>query len=1371
MAQFGVLSTFDHNVQSWETYKCRLTQWFIANDIGIKTDREGTKQRAILLSALTDATYKLATDLALPRNLQEVPYDEIINLLNDHFTPKRCGFTERYNFYAATQRVGESHQQWAARLRGLTAHCGFANVEEALRDRFVMGITPGPERDKLFASDLKELTLAKAVEIAVSIHGARVAAATAAPAAPPSQDHLFKMGRGSASSGNSERTIVKEKCSVCGRNNHKSSQCRYANYKCKKCNNKGHLRNMCKVKYVTTTGDDVSEDDDGKSLNNIRTVRGEPMTESVGINGRRLVFEIDSGAPVTVISDDTYREYFSGVPLAKVRNPLYSYVGGRMECLGVAVMPITYMNMTHALNVHVIRNGGPPLLGRDFLSIFNLQLTPCNFVSNSDKVTIQCNDDVMPQLEVRYPDLFADKLGTFNKYKVKLRLCDNAKPVFYKARPMAFALRAAVDKEIDRLLELGIIEPVEHSEYASPIVPVLKRDGSVRLCADYSVSINKQLIIEHYPLPTVRELFSKLHGGQQYSKLDLSMAYKQLCLHEDSQNITCVNTHRGLFKYTRLVFGLASAPSIFQRTMENLLSGMDGVLCLLDDILITAPNPSLHMERLHAVLQRLQDAGLTVRKDKCEFFKNEIKYLGYVLDKTGLKKAPEKVKAITDAPVPTDVNKLQSFLGLVNYYRNFVPNASAILNPLYDLLKKGSKWTWNREHNNAFVKIKNLLASDQVLAHFNPEANLILTVDASPSGLGAILSQTDSDGVERPISFASRTLNAAEKRYSQIQKEATAIIFGVRRFHQYLYGRSVPFTLRTDHKPLISIFGPYKGVPEVSANRLQRYAIFLSAYNYKIEYIRSADNSADYLSRASLPEPAPAPAMAQCARGDASVQCGFRREEDTGHVDLATYVNFVVEGNLPIRLCDLREETRKDAILSKVTHFVLHGWPNKVCDLHIRPYFLCRTQLSVENDCLMRGHKVVVPEKLRAKILAELHSSHIGIVKTKAEARSRFWYPGIDAALEELIGSCDVCNRLRPSPPRAPLAPWKYPPKPFYRIHIDFLGPLNGHMYLVMVDAYSKWVEVFDMNNNTSSVATIDKIYEFMSRFGLMKTLVSDNAAVFGSYEFQSFCTLNGITHLTSPAYHPASNGQAESYVKIVKKGIKSSVLSSTNNNEARNRLLKYLFDYRNSAHSVTGFSPAQLVFGHKMRSRLDLCDPLSGGTPPTSPPLTSPADNVQRKQCLQGKAYGGHNKNTFDSGDQVLYKKYINKNKFVWCRGTVLRKNGKVMYLVEDHASSSTVTKHQNQMLKYKGSGHLQGNNIIDLDYIPSQEFLHVPARSLEEEGSDCESESRASSPSATTPPTPPPPPTDSRTSRSSRRLLREIPRVDYRSLHERGE
>ncbi|XP_014361064.2 uncharacterized protein K02A2.6-like [Papilio machaon] len=1330
VGQFGILSCFDHCEQTWKTYKSRITQWFIANDINHLTDATGVKRRAILLSAFSEGTYKLASDLALPKELQEVPYPDILDLLDAHFTPKRVGFGERHNFYAAIQQPTESFTQWAARLRGLSAHCGFSNLEEALRDRFIMGMQHGIEKEKIYSKDLSGLTLSKAVELAENIRCARTGAASAAAAssssavvaAPP--DALYKIGHSSAIvQSASESGLKKVKCSVCGYN-HKSVDCRFSNYTCKNCNRKGHLKRMCKrVNQVTSAETNVSDenDDDGECFH-IRSFRGEPMVEFIELNGVKLKFEIDSGSAVTVISVNTYSRHFSKTQLLPTKKRLLGYSGEAIHCLGVmSHSHILYCGQTRNLDVYVVRGGGPALLGRDFISKFNLQLTPVNYCDSPLSIE---------KLQARFSKTFSDTLGTFNKYKIKLILKEQSRPVFFKARPLAFALKEKVTEEIDRLVDLGVLKAVDHSEYASPIVPVLKRNGSVRICADYAVSINKQLVVDQYPLPTVNELFSKLHSGEQFTKLDLSSAYNQLCLDEESQKLTCINTHRGLYQYTRLVFGLSSAPAIFQRAMETVLSGLDGVLCLLDDILVTGRNRDEHMERLNSVLQRLEEAGLTLQKDKCEFFKDEISYLGYVINKKGLKKSPEKIKAIVDAPVPTNVSQLQSFLGLANYYRNFVPGASRILNPLYDLLKKNKKWEWSQEHTDAFVSIKNNIASDLVLAHFNQNAKIILTVDASPTGLGAILSQVGEDGAERPVSFASRTLTPAEKRYSQIQKEATAIIFGVRRFHQYLYGRAEPFLLRTDHKPLLSIFGPHKGIPEVSANRLQRYAMFLSAYNYNIEYVRSADNSADYLSRASLV------GVSESGEGAAEAGRALCADAAAALCDRAAYVCFVVDGSLPITVKELANETSRDTILHRVLKYVLNGWPKKETNPNFKPYFLCRNQLSLENGCLMRGHKVVVPSSLRQKILDELHTSHLGIVKTKAEARSRFWFPGVDDAIERLIGSCDICNRLRPSPPRTKISPWKFPPQPFFRVHIDFLGPLNGHTYLVVVDAYTKWVEVYDMNANSNSNAVIERLHDFIARFGLPKTIVSDNGTSFCSQLFLNFCAGNGITHLTTPAYYPASNGQAESSVKIVKKGIKSSLLASRTAKESKLRLLKFLYDYRNSVHSTTGFSPAELVYGRKLRTRLDLINPISPSS--SCVPL---AHFVNKKQSSQVQAHGGNNKQFFSPGDQVLYKKFTGNNRSTWHQATVLKRLGKVLYVVQDNNSLNKMKKHKNQLWLYKGEAMLNSWDYdeIDLGSPTSSVASEQPGVPHAVQDSACADSPRGEDEEARSPPTPP--------------------------------
>lgn len=321
-----------------------------------------------------------------------------------------------------------------------------------------------------------------------------------------------------------------------------------------------------------------------------------------------------------------------------------------------------------------------------------------------------------------------------------------------------------MDEEIDRLLKEGIVTPVKYSEWAAPVVPILKPDGSVRLCGDYKLTVNTVSSLEQYPIPRVDDLFAALAKGKQFSKLDMSHAYQQILMDNDSKKYLTVNTHRGLFTYNRLPFGVASAPAIFQRTMESLLCGIPLVAVYLDDILVSGVDKADHLKNLDTVLTKLKEAGLRLRRDKCTFLQDEVEYLGYRVDAQGLHPVKKKVKAIQDAPAPTNVTELKSFLGLLNYYNKFLPNLATLLAPLHELLRHDVSWKWNKEQEAAFKKAKDLLNTSDVLVHYSADRELVLSCDASPYGVGAVLSHVMEDGSERPIGFVSRTLQPAETR-------------------------------------------------------------------------------------------------------------------------------------------------------------------------------------------------------------------------------------------------------------------------------------------------------------------------------------------------------------------------------------------------------------------------------------------------------------------------------------------------------------------------------------------------------------------------------------------------------------------------------
>ena len=456
-----------------------------------------------------------------------------------------------------------------------------------------------------------------------------------------------------------------------------------------------------------------------------------------------------------------------------------------------------YDNETLSLDLLVVGDG-PSLMGRDWLSKLKPNLSV--FYAGNPGI----NKGVEKLLD-RYADLFKEELGRVKGVEVKIHVDESARPHFFRPRPVPFALKGRIEEELERLQRDGIIEPVKFSEWAAPVVPVLKSDGSLRLCGDYKVTVNSVANVESYPLPRINDLLASLTGGKVFSKLDLSHAYLQLPLDEQSKEYVTITTHKGLFRYNRMSFGVASAPAIFQRTMERILQGIPHVHVYIDDILVADSTEKEHLVTLEKVMSRLGECGIRLTRTKCKFMLPSVEYLGYHISGEGISPTKEKRRAIVDAPVPKDISQLKSFLGLVNYYAKFLPCLADTLAPLYKLLTKHQPWSWGADQAAAFQKAKFQLTSDVLLVHFDPSKTIALSCDASPYGIRVVLSHLQEDGSDRPIAYASRSLAPAEKNYSQIEKEGLAVVWGVKKFHQFLFGDSLLCTQITNHSSFSSV--------------------------------------------------------------------------------------------------------------------------------------------------------------------------------------------------------------------------------------------------------------------------------------------------------------------------------------------------------------------------------------------------------------------------------------------------------------------------------------------------------------------------------------------------------------------------------------
>ncbi|XP_014667918.1 PREDICTED: uncharacterized protein K02A2.6-like [Priapulus caudatus] len=708
---------------------------------------------------------------------------------------------------------------------------------------------------------------------------------------------------------------------------------------------------------------------------------------------------------------------------------------------------------------------------------------------------------------------------------------------------------------------------------------------------------------DRYPLPTPEDLFATLSGGVLFTKLDMAHAYQQIELDERSKQYTTINTHRGLFVYSRLAFGISSAPAIFQRVIENLLAGIPRTAVYLDDILVSGASKEEHQANLKEVLRRLTEAGLRLKKNKCCFGMTSVQYLGHQVSKDGLATLDNRVIAIVAAPKPKDVTQVRAFLGMLTFYLRFLPHLASTLEPLHRLLKKGYVFSWGTDQDRAFNVAKELLRKAPVLTHYDVHKPLLLTCDASAYGVGAVLAH-EIDGDEHPVCYHSRTLQPAEKNYAQVEKEALAMM---------------------------------------------RWALILQGYDYELVYRPGPSiANADALSRLPLPQTMEIPVPPSV-------------------VNLMQHL----EG-CPVTCAMIQQDTKSDSVMARVVQYVLQGWPDNNPSVELMPYFRRRTELSCEDGCVLWGTRVVVPDVHRAALIEELHEAHPGASRMKSLACNYVWWPSIDSDLE--VKSCISCQVNRSRPAKAPLHPWEYAANPWSRIHVDFAGPFLGHMFLVIADSHTKWLEVFMMQKITSQ-KTVEKLRFCFATHGLPDCIVSDNGPTFTSEEFAMFISANGIRHTFTAPYHPSSNGLAERAVQSFKEGMKRMQTDSL-----QTRLTRWLANYRLTPHSTTGRSPAELLLRRRPKSRLDLVHPRT-------------STRVKEKQKTQKQQHNQHVQDrSFNPGDSVMARNFANGP--TWLPGNLLRRIGPLSFTAQLQ-DGRIVRRHQD---------HLQCTGNLDAPAVPEQ-------------------------------------------------------------------
>lgn len=1303
--------------------------WFARYEDIFQVDAEklddAAKVRALLRKIDTDCHEKY-TNLILPKHPRELSFVDTVAKLKSIFGRKSSQFNARFKCLQVQKNEHDDFNTYAGIVN---RHCENFNISNITPDQFKSLIfVCGLQSHKY--SDIRSRLLAKIENVANETISLDTLAEECHRIVNLKEDtHMIEnpkpvtstvnilKNKNNRERGNFGNTPpVKDKgsnakapsspCWQCGEM-HFVKNCSFSTHLCSICKVVGHKEGYCSC--FTSKNREKKPNKNGNKqkkqwksaknktnkvqINQIDTVTRRKFI-TICMSGVPVKMQYDTASDITIVSRDTWLKI--GQPklspttcTAVTASQSAMRIPAEFECSvkfqDKLITTICYITTVENCN----------LLGLDVMDKFRLHELPissiCNQVQQTSKITGKYQNDIQTEIKLRFPKLFSENLGLYTKSKVNLQLKDNAKPIFRQKRPVAYASLQPIEDELYRLQQLGVVTPVDTSEWAAPIVVVKKPNGQIRICADYSTGLNDVLEPHQYPLPKPDDIFAKLANSTVFSHIDLSDAFLQVEVSEDSRELLTINTHRGLYRMNRLQPGVKTAPGAFQQIMDQLTAGLDGVASYMDDVIVAGRDEKSHRDNLFSLLKKIEDSGFHLKMQKCEFSLCQIKYLGHIIDKNGIHSDPERTTAISNMPEPHNIATLRSYLGAVNFYGKFIREMRSIREPLDNLLKKDSKFVWSKECQNSFKKFKEIMMSDLVLAHYDPEMEVIVAADASQSGIGACIQHKYPDGNVKAIYHASRSLTPAETRYSQIEKEALALIFAVTKFHRYIYGRK--FTLQTDHKPLISIFGSKKGIPVYTANRLQRWALTLLLYDYKIEYISTNEfGYADVLSRLIGKHH-------NC--NEEYIIASVNTNDELSQI----IVNQIQK--LPVTFNMIDTESKKYKPFRKIKNYLQSSWPTSLKDPEIKPYYSLRNAISSHENCLLFGDRVICPPAFRKRVLDQLHKSHPGQERMKSLARSYVYWPNIDAEIKDYVQKCSQCAEAADSPTKSTLHSWLIPTSAWQRIHADFAGPINSKFYLIIVDALSKWPEVIEMSTITSS-NTITEFIKIFARFGNPEYLTTDNGTQFDSALFKEFTESRGIKHYKTAPYHPQSNGQAERFVKTFKKALQKFKSEEMSGMKFMESLQQFLQTYRSTPHRYTpgSKSPAEILLGTRIRTTLDLMKPQNQAKHSTNAELIK----NQAKQNQQFNDKHGATERFFDNGDTVLAKVYV-QSKFRWMAGTIIERIGEVMYNVLLTTNKRLIRSHINQLRR----AHEKDNDdkIIDDSYGLLVDAFEMPIKS----------------------------------------------------------
>ncbi len=989
---------------------------------------------------------------------------------------------------------------------------------------------------------------------------------------------------------------------------HREGKCPAMGKTCAACKKKGHFAGSkaCKSNQSVRKVDEDYTYEEVKHIEIIGMIDPENQTNQaqISINGTVTSMFVDSGCKKTLLPEDLYHKDMGTINKTKTRlrpygTQTYLQVLGEvcttLECaMGKKTETTIYIVKGHlaqallgdrdakALGIlHIEPNGKTEVVAgiTENLQKANIRLQPrepCREnISSEEQQRINRIlgqfPEVLKEEEEAGSGLLLDKEGKIEE--VEFHIDPTVPPVSAPFKPIPIAYQARLSEHLEQLRKSNKIEDVDPNSkcpwVSNVVITEKKAKNQIRMNVDMRAP-NKALSRTKCHVETIQEVRHKLKGATRFSELDLGHGYHQIALTEESRNIATFQTHEGLHRFKVLFFGASPASDLFHDRIKTALHGLPGVMSIHDNILVWGKSPEEHETNLHACLSRLKARNLTARMSKCNFGCKSVSWFGWIFSKEGMSADPKKVEAIKAAGKPQNVDDVKSFLQACQFNAKFMIEAdqayAQLTLPLRNLTRKGAIFKWTQDCEESYQEILNAMTNAAALKPFDPEKKTSLVTDASPDGIAASVFQTTDTGCWVPIDHASRSLTDCEKNYSQIERESLAQAWGMNIHRYYLLG--INFDSYTDHQPLIQIYG---GNRKGNA-RVERHRLKVQGFQYNMKHLPGRENPCDYGSRHPIP-------LDQIKISDDMILDLNEELCISSIVDMPDAITTEMVG----------QATKNDKKLQKLKKCIQQGYLTSDTDL--QEYRHVFNELSIFNDVILRGDKLVIPEtdimpgsSMRQHVVDLAHEGHQGTIKTKQLLRSKVWFPHLDKLVETKLSECLGCQATTYKPTRDPLQPTPLPERPWQKVAMDFWGPLpSGEYVLLIIDEFSRYAEV-EFVSSTSSKATIPHIDRVFSTHGFPEEVKTDGGPPFNGHEYKQYMKWAGVKAKIVSAEDPEANGLAENFMKSIKKVWHASRIEGKG---FKQEMYKFLRQQRSTAHSSTGKAPAELLFNRKIRTRL----------------------------------------------------------------------------------------------------------------------------------------------------------------------------------------